>query len=385
MKRAIHFGAGKIGRGFIGALLSQAGYEVCFAEADPQLVDEINRRRGYTVHVTDEICAELRIAGVSAVRADSGEAVRRLVDADLVTTAVGLGVLPRVAPVIAAGLRARKAAGVAAALNVVACENGVRATSRLKASVYEALDAPTAAWAERTVGFADCSVDRIVPPVRSENPIDVVVENFYEWNVEEKSFVGGAPHIEGMNLADNLLAYIERKLFTLNTGHAITAYLGRMKGLATIDESIADPAIFAIVKEAMQQSGQALVEKFGFDRDAHFKYIDKIIGRFKNPYLKDDVTRVGREPLRKLSSTDRLVKPMMTAREYGLPCDKLLLGIGAALHYNNPEDPQSVKMQELIAAKGLRQAVSEITSIPATDPVIEEIAAATAEVEKRIR
>lgn len=385
MKRAIHFGAGKIGRGFIGALLSQAGYEVCFAEADPQLVDEINRRRGYTVHVTDEICAELRIAGVSAVRADSGEAVRRLVDADLVTTAVGLGVLPRVAPVIAAGLRARKAAGVAAPLNVVACENGVRATSRLKASVYEALDAPTAAWAERTVGFADCSVDRIVPPVRSENPIDVVVENFYEWNVEEKSFVGGAPHIEGMNLADNLLAYIERKLFTLNTGHAITAYLGRMKGLATIDESIADPAIFAIVKEAMQQSGQALVEKFGFDRDAHFKYIDKIIGRFKNPYLKDDVARVGREPLRKLSSTDRLVKPMMTAREYGLPCDKLLLGIGAALHYNNPEDPQSVKMQELIAAKGLRQAVSEITSIPATDPVIEEIAAATAEVEKRIR
>lgn len=385
MKRAIHFGAGKIGRGFIGALLSQAGYEVCFAEADPQMVDEINRRRGYTVHVTDEICAELRIAGVSAVRADSGEAIRRLVDADLVTTAVGLGVLPRVAPVIAAGLRARKAAGVAAPLNVVACENGVRATSRLKASVYEALDAPTAAWAERTVGFADCSVDRIVPPVRSENPIDVVVENFYEWNVEEKSFVGGAPHIEGMNLADNLLAYIERKLFTLNTGHAITAYLGRMKGLATIDESIADPAIFAIVKEAMQQSGQALVEKFGFDRDAHFKYIDKIIGRFKNPYLKDDVARVGREPLRKLSSTDRLVKPMMTAREYGLPCDKLLLGIGAALHYNNPEDPQSVKMQELIAAKGLRQAVSEITSIPATDPVIEEIAAATAEVEKRIR
>lgn len=385
MKRAIHFGAGKIGRGFIGALLSQAGYEVCFAEANPQLVDEINRRQGYTVHVMDEICAELRIAGVSAVGADSGEAVRRLVDADLVTTAVGLGVLPRVAPVIAAGLRARKAAGVAAPLNVVACENGVRATSRLKASVYEALDAPTAAWAERTVGFADCSVDRIVPPVRSENPIDVVVENFYEWNVEEKSFVGGAPHIEGMNLADNLLAYIERKLFTLNTGHAITAYLGRMKGLATIDESIADPAIFAIVKEAMQQSGQALVEKFGFDRDAHFKYIDKIIGRFKNPYLKDDVARVGREPLRKLSSTDRLVKPMMTAREYGLPCDKLLLGIGAALHYNNPEDPQSVKMQELIAAKGLRQAVSEITSIPATDPVIEEIAAATAEVEKRIR
>ena len=157
MKRAIHFGAGKIGRGFIGALLSQAGYEVCFADVDPQVVEAINRRGGYTVHVTDEACTDLEITGVTAVRSDGDAVVGRLAGADLVTTAVGLGILPRVAPVIAAGLRARKAAGVAAPLNIVACENGVRATSRLKSSVYEALDADTAAWAEQRVGFADSS------------------------------------------------------------------------------------------------------------------------------------------------------------------------------------------------------------------------------------
>ena len=94
------------------------------------------------------------------------------------------------------------------------------------------------------VGFPDCSVDRIVPPVRSENPIDVAVERFYEWNVEEKAFVGPAPKVEGMNMADNLLAYIERKLFTLNTGHAITAYLGKMKGCTTITDSIAVPEVY---------------------------------------------------------------------------------------------------------------------------------------------
>ena len=346
MKRAIQFGAGNIGRGFM------------------EVIDRINKDGAYTVHIMDVESRDVRISNISGVDSGGGEIVDEIVRAEIITTAVGLRILPFIAPAIAKGIAARRAAGVGEPLNVIACENGIRATSQLREEVYKHLSAEEAAWCDAHVGFADCSVDRIVPPVRSENPIDVVVENFYEWNVEEKSFVGGAPHIEGMNLADNLLAYIERKLFTLNTGHAITAYLGRMKGLATIDESIADPAIFAIVKEAMQQSGQALVEKFGFDRDA---------------------ARVGREPLRKLSSTDRLVKPMMTAREYGLPCDKLLLGIGAALHYNNPEDPQSVKMQELIAAKGLRQAVSEITSIPATDPVIEEIAAATAEVEKRIR
>ena len=347
MKRAIQFGAGNIGRGFIGAVLSEAGYHVVFADVNMEVIDRINKDGAYTVHIMDVESRDVRISNISGVDSGGGEIVDEIVRAEIITTAVGLRILPFIAPAIAKGIAARRAAGVGEPLNVIACENGIRATSQLREEVYKHLSAEEAAWCDAHVGFADCSVDRIVPPVRSENPIDVVVENFYEWNVEEKSFVGGAPHIEGMNLADNLLAYI--------------------------------------VKEAMQQSGQALVEKFGFDRDAHFKYIDKIIGRFKNPYLKDDVARVGREPLRKLSSTDRLVKPMMTAREYGLPCDKLLLGIGAALHYNNPEDPQSVKMQELIAAKGLRQAVSEITSIPATDPVIEEIAAATAEVEKRIR
>ena len=76
--------------------------------------------------------------------------------------------------------------------------------------------------------------------MKSENILDVVVENYYEWNVEEKAFKGEIPKIEGMNLVDNLMAYIERKLFTLNTGHAITAYFGYLKGYRTIDESIND-------------------------------------------------------------------------------------------------------------------------------------------------
>ena len=258
LKRAIQFGAGNIGRGFIGAVLSEAGYHVVFADVNMEVIDRINKDGAYTVHIMDVESRDVRISNISGVDSGGGEIVDEIVRAEIITTAVGLRILPFIAPAIAKGIAARRAAGVGEPLNVIACENGIRATSQLREEVYKHLSTEEAAWCDAHVGFADCSVDRIVPPVRSENPIDVVVENFYEWNVEEKSFVGGAPHIEGMNLADNLLAYIERKLFTLNTGHAITAYLGRMKGLATIDESIADPAIFAIVKEAMQQSGQAL-------------------------------------------------------------------------------------------------------------------------------
>ena len=153
----------------------------------------------------------------------------------------------------------------------------------------------------------------------------------------------------------------------------------------TICQSISDEQIHAVVKAAMRESGRGLVARYGFDRDAHFAYIDKIIGRFTNPYLCDDVTRVGREPLRKLSAGDRLVKPVLTARQYGIGTPNLLLGIGAALHYDNPEDPQSVEMIAMTARLGAAAAVAEIAELPAGDPLPALAAQAYAEVERIIR
>lgn len=373
MKKAIQFGAGNIGRGFIGAVLSEAGYHVVFADVNEVVVNRINEDGKYTVEIMDTECSKVEITNISAVDSRSPELAKEIAQAQIVTTAVGLGILPRIAGALAAGIAERQAQGVTEFLNVIACENGLRASSQLKEHVYTHLDEAQKAYADEYVAFPDCSVDRIVPPIKSENPIDVVVEKFYEWNVERASIKGEAPQIAGMNLADNLIAYIERKLFTLNTGHAITAYLGKLKGHKTIADSISDESIYAIVKAAMQESGEGLVAKYGFDHDAHFAYIDKIIGRFKNPHLQDDVTRVGREPLRKLSPNDRLIKPTMTAVEYGFATPNLVLGIGAALHYDNPEDPQSVQLQQAIAENGVAKALEQFSGISADNALAAQI------------
>jgi len=377
--KAIQFGAGNIGRGFIGALLSKAGYHVVFADVNKEIIDKINADKKYTIHVMDVECEEIVVENISGVISINNEILDEIKDAEIITTAVGLVVLPRIAPTIARGIKVRKEAGIKTPLNIIACENAIKGSSQLKAEVEKYLSKDEIAYLEEFVGFPDCSVDRIVPPVKSENILDVVVEKFYEWNVEEKAFKGIIPAIEGMNLADNLMAYIERKLFTLNTGHAITAYIGNLKGYSTIDESIADEKIYDIVKKAMTESGMGLVEKHKFDKEVHFKYIDKIIGRFKNPYLKDDVSRVGREPLRKLSENDRLIKPLMTARGFDLNVDNLLLGVGAALHYKNEEDPQSTKLQELVSKKGIKDAVAEIANINDND-LLEKIEKAYSDV-----
>ena len=225
MKKAIQFGAGNIGRGFIGGLLSNAGYHVVFADVNMTIIDRINADKKYTIYVKDVESSEQIITDISGVDSTKPEVIREIKDAEIITTAVGLRVLPIIAPAVADGIKARMKDGSEKYLNIIACENAIRGSSQLKEAVYSHFTDEEKAYADQYVGFPDCSVDRIVPPVRLDNPIDVVVENYYEWNVEEASFKGEVPKIDGMNLADNLMAYIERKLFTLNTGHCITAYL----------------------------------------------------------------------------------------------------------------------------------------------------------------
>lgn len=384
MKKAIQFGAGNIGRGFIGSLLSKAGYHVVFADVNTEIIDKINKDKEYTIHVMDTVCSEEKVNDISGVISINNEIYKEIVEAEIITTAVGPVVLPRIALTIAKGIALRKENGVKNYLNIIACENAIKASSQLEEEVKKYLTKDEVDYLEEFVGFPNCSVDRIVPPVKSENILDVVVENYYEWNVEEKAFKGEIPKIEGMNLVDNLMAYIERKLFTLNTGHAITAYFGYLKGYETIEESIKDEVIYDFVKKAMIESGKGLIAKYNFDEEAHYKYINKIIDRFKNPYLKDDVARVGREPLRKLNENDRLIKPLITARGFNINTDNLLLGVGAALHYDNKEDAQSVQLQSLINEKGIKESLAEISKISGDTDVLDKVEKYYDEVKKLI-
>lgn len=141
-----------------------------------------------------------------------------------------------------------------------------------------------------------------------------------------------------MNLVDNFMVYIECKLFILNIGYVIIVYIGYLKGYKIIEESIKDKFICDIVKSVMVESGEGLIKKYNFDLEVYYKYIDKILNRFKNLYFNDDVLRVGRELLRKLSDKDRLIKFLMIVKLYGLLVDNLIFGIGVVFYYNNSED-----------------------------------------------
>ncbi|ATF90614.1 mannitol-1-phosphate 5-dehydrogenase [Cedecea neteri] len=372
--KALHFGAGNIGRGFIGKLLADAGLQLTFADVNQVVLDALNARHSYQVHVVGEQQQIDTVSNVNAVSSIGDDVVALIAQVDLVTTAVGPVVLERIAPTLAKGLELRRANGNDTPLNIIACENMVRGTSQLKEHVKKALSAEAWAWVEQHVGFVDSAVDRIVPPSESatNDPLEVTVETFSEWIVDKTQFKGELPNIPGMELTDNLMAFVERKLFTLNTGHAITAYLGQLAGHQTIRDAILDEKVRAVVKGAMEESGAVLIKRYGFEVDKHAAYIKKILGRFENPYLKDDVERVGRQPLRKLSAGDRLVKPLLGTIEYGLPHVNLIKGIAAAMHYHSEQDPQAQELKQLLADKGLQAALAEVSGLDANSEAVTE-------------
>lgn len=376
--KALHFGAGNIGRGFIGKLLADAGIELVFADINQEVLDALNARHQYPVHVVGEQAKVEIVTGVNAVKSTSDDIITLIAEVDIVTTAVGPQILERIAASVARGLAKRSDNGNVRPLNIIACENMVRGTSQLKQHILKALPAQYHAWTEAHVGFVDSAVDRIVPPsaADSNDPLEVTVETFSEWIVDKTQFKGTLPAIAGMELTDNLMAFVERKLFTLNTGHAITAYLGKLAGHATIRDAILDAKIRTVVQGAMQESGAVLIKRYGFDAEQHAAYIQKILSRFENPYLKDDVERVGRQPLRKLSAADRLIKPMLGTLEYHLPHANLVQGIAAAMHYRSEADPQAQELAALLTAQGPQATLAEISGLDADSEVVNSVVSA---------
>ncbi|UED75332.1 mannitol-1-phosphate 5-dehydrogenase [Brevibacillus sp. DP1.3A] len=374
---AVHFGAGNIGRGFIGQLLQKAGYEIAFVDVNAALVDELNERKMYRVQLATTGKPESVVEGVRAINGQDVTAVAEAIaTADLVTTAVGPSILPHIAGAIAAGIT-RRLSVHAKPLNVIACENMIGGSEKLKEHVYEHLTETVQAKAAQWIGFPNAAVDRIVPLQQHDDKLLVMVETFFEWVVDSSQMVGEVPTIEGVTYVEDLAPYIERKLFTVNTGHAVIAYLGYQLGMKTIDEAMRDDRIVQATRAALQETGALLAAKYGFDPPVHGQYVEKILGRYTNPLLSDDIVRVARSPIRKLSQHDRLVGPALQCMEKGMNPEYLGLAIAAALAFDYPEDAESAQIQASLKEFGWENTLHNCTGIPAGHP-LEEIVRAQA-------
>lgn len=367
--KAVHFGAGNIGRGFVGLLLHEAGYKLVFADVNAELIDALAASDRYTVHEVGVDARDRVVDGYRAVnsQADAAALLDELATADVATTAVGPNILRFIAPHLVMALRERSPD--APPLVIMACENAINATHLLRDEIA-ALSSPEE-WpslAAKAI-FANTAVDRIVPGQAADAGLDVTVETFFEWAIERPPFGDDVPDIPGAHFVDDLSPYIERKLFTVNTGHASTAYFGFAAGHTRISDALADPAVAEAVERVLEETSALIVAKHDFSEAEQARYRATILERFRNPELPDTVERVGRQPLRKLGRHERFIGPAAELATMGLPVGGLLAAVGAALRFDVPADPESVELQALLGSREPAALVHEVTGIGAGHPL----------------
>ena len=348
MKTAVMYGAGNVGRGFIGQLLYKSNYHTVFVDIDQAIIGEINRCHEYPLKiVSNDVVDETVIGNVSGILGtDSSAVADAIADCDIMCTAVGVNVLPHIVQNLAVGIQKRSATGKE--LNIIICENKIDADIYLKGMVKEKLEAKYHSYLEEKVGFVEASVGRMVPVMTEEmkegNILKVWAEPFCTLPVSKDAFKGEIPEIEGMKAEPKFEYYIQSKLFLHNMGHCLTAYLGRLNGYTYIYEAIENDNIRKIVSGAMDSAAEALSLEHGKPLGEVKDYAADLLKRFGNRYLRDTVERVGRDIKRKLGENDRLIGAARLCKKHGIDNVYIKIGIASALLFGEEYDAALINL-----------------------------------------
>lgn len=373
--KAIHFGGGNIGRGFVAEFLHESGYEVVFIDVVDSIIDQLNATPTYNV-------IEVGVDGENVKKIDNYRAInskhnlddviKEISTADVVTCAVGPNILKFIASPIAKGIDARTASKP---LAVIACENAIGATDTLHGYIKDNTEEGRLATLSSRAQFANSAIDRIVPTQAPDAGLSVRIEKFYEWAVEKTPFGDvGHPEIKAIHWVDNLEPYIERKLFTVNTAHATAAYYGHNAGKRTIQDVMNDSRISGIVNDVLSETTTLIVNKHGISENEQKDYVQQIITRISNPYLEDVVERIGRAPLRKLSRKERFIGPASQLAERGEKVDGLLGAVEQALKFQNIEgDDESVELAKILKDQSAPEATTTLTGLEKDHPLYERV------------
>jgi mannitol-1-phosphate 5-dehydrogenase len=308
----VQIGAGKIGRSFTAQLFSAAGYEVVFSEVNETVLRALNERREYTVEIRDSNPRKIAVRHVRGVDGRDTEAVaRELADCDVAATAVGPGYLKYVYPAIARGLELRADAG-AAPLDIIA-ENLRDAAAVVREGVREHL--PPGFPLEERLGLIETSIGKMVPIMSAEeeacDPLLVYAEAYNTLICDARGFLCGVPAVPGLDAKQNIKAYVDRKSFIHNLGHALCAYFAHLEApeLVYTWQAVEHERIGPATRAGMWESARALIEAYPdeFDEANQRRHIGDLLSRFCNRALGDTIYRVGRDVQRKLGPEDRVI------------------------------------------------------------------------------
>ena len=367
-KQAVMYGGGNIGRGFIGALFSQSGYDVTFLDVAEKVVVPLHEKHCYPVRIVSSGGFEdFLIDNVDAVNGnDASAAAEVIASCDILATAVGVNILKFIVPNLKAGLKLRFSR-TDKPLNIIICENLMDANRVLEGLLKAGEEEEFCRLVDERVGLVEASIGRMVPVQTPEmqdgEPLRVCVERYGFLPVDGDAFKGEIPKIRNMIPFSPFDFYLKRKLYVHNMGHAVCAYLGLYRDVEYIFESIADPWTALITENAMLESAQALSARYGVPLGEILRHIEDLLHRFTNRALRDTCARVGGDQKRKLAPADRLIGSASLCLEESICPAFIAVGAAGAVFEFHKETGRE---QTDDAALGTLQ---EISGLPENAPL----------------
>jgi mannitol-1-phosphate 5-dehydrogenase len=195
-------------------------------------------------------------------------------------------------------------------------------------------------------GLIETSIGNMVPIMHKndieEDMLQIFAEPYNTLILNRKAFKNPIPEIKGLAPMDNMKAWVDRKLFIHNLGHAAAAYIGYLynPGFIYIHEALAQKDVYDRVLAAMVQSAGILLKKYPdeFTSKDLNDHIEDLLKRFQNKALGDTIFRVGCDLMRKLGPEDRLAGAIRAAIENDLPYDKILFALVCGCHFRAKDE-----------------------------------------------
>jgi len=344
-KKILIFGAGKIGRSFIGQLFGTGGYKLVFVDADPVVVERLNKIKSYRIIIKGQSDEEIVVSNLEAVSAFEVSTVAESVaTAGIIAVSVGKKALEKVVPVIAEGLKIRYSVAPDLPLDIILAENMRSASEFVKYELIKYL--PSGFPVDNYVGLIETSIGKMVPimPLAEleKDPLVIFAEPYNTLILDAKAFKTPIPDVKGLAPKSNIKAWVDRKAFIHNLGHATAAYYGYYLYPETVYmyEILDHIEVKEFTRDVMLQSADILQIVYCDDFPAGEleKHIDDLIFRFRNRALRDTIFRVGQDLGRKLGADDRFMGAIHLAIRHNMPYDKIIKAMSFGLYFNAKDE-----------------------------------------------
>lgn len=385
--KAIVVGAGRIGRGFITKMLIDNNVDVVFFEASDALYDQLRRNDSYMIHVLGHAELDTKVTGYKAYHIGDIEALaQELQDTDYLFTAVGGQHMESLGKTIGLALNQVDTEGMDA-LNIVTCENWIDPAIALKASIMEQLSREQEAALNGKLGVSESVVMTTGTgnpnPEKAVGELDTWIQNQLYLPIDKERIIGELPNWSEFEFVDAFGDLLKQKLYTNNTSVASIAFLGNLKGFTYVAESANDPEIEEILDEVYRELNYALIHGMGIDEQSQLAFSKRAKQKYQDFEIVDVLTRIARDPIRKLGPTDRLIGPARLALQAGIEPKAIGLAIAAALYYEDSNDERACELKMLRESKGIEYVISTICEVEKEEPLYELIKRSIESLKKR--